>query len=209
MAIQLDGTFSLSNLMADFDVLHRQVDTQKDINIQDLLQAYAEIYRLLGLFGKAMVFVKTDVSGKIANINEVSQKGKYATVMQMQDSEIVTMRLKEGKKEEFSGTRNLLRLVRSLDFFSQLLYNLGHTNNELTSCVQTAYENSMSQFHSFTIRKSAGLAFKFLPYRENFIKQMKYDGDAVAAIQKLSTDIAPVYNFLINSYKEKGIMNLP
>ena len=85
---------------------------------------YDELYKFLNLLGTVFGWVATDVYNKMETVRG-HRKGensvKYETVQIMLEHEIETNMIKPKAKDSTTGTRNLLRLHRALEYITAFL----------------------------------------------------------------------------------------
>ena len=143
--------------------------------------------------------------------------GKYETIQSMLAHEIETNMIKPKAKDSTTGTRNLLRLHRALEYINAFLEGVPGLENEEKCCgmSQEAYKKTLMKFHPWVVQKAALMAMHMLPTKEGLIQKICDDPNedkikevtetlnaAVQAMQK-------VYDITQELYKEKELLNLP
>ncbi len=85
---------------------------------------YDELYKFLNLLGTVFGWVATDVYNKMEVVREHRRgehKDKYESVQGMLEYEVEANLIKHKAKDSSTGTRNLLRLHRALEYITAFL----------------------------------------------------------------------------------------
>jgi hypothetical protein len=167
--------FSLPTLLKAFVELEKESEQLGEISTSGFIFAYRELYKLFDVLGRGFGFVKSDLVSKCDILEQIlaSDPEQFSTLEKMVNWEVVNDKTITNPKDNLSGSRTLLRLVRALDFILLFLQNLENKPNQAlgTSCSE-AYDKTLAHYHSWAIRKAAGVAFHLLPTRENFLHAM-------------------------------------
>lgn len=164
------------------------------------------------LFG----FIAKDITEKsrILQEHKVENPEQFVSVQSMVEYE-VSNDLTRCKTESglLSGSRTLLRLHRSLLFFSKFLERLPNIDND-ARCSDVAtevYGETLGKFHPWLIRQAAYLAMKSLPIKrvliQDYIKQSHEEAQELVPL--LVKAMLDVYDVVQNLYAEKDLLKLP
>lgn len=116
--------------------------------------------------------------------------------------------------------RNALRLCRALHFIEviyifNILYpsliliiqhflsKLNSVDQDLKSAAQESYATTLSNYHTWTVRKAVGLAFYTLPSRQKFLKDLELDVDVPNVFEplvKVTKQIREIMNEFYTKY---------
>lgn len=115
--------------------------------------------------------LKMDTLYEFLNNQELSEN--FETAKKMIEYEKANELL--SKKGYTSGSRTLLRLHRGLDFIRVFLKSVGDLqDSDNTSAVcRAAYDQTLSNHHTFMVRSGAKLAMHTMPTREQLLKKVK------------------------------------
>ncbi|XP_066996686.1 ceramide-1-phosphate transfer protein [Anabrus simplex] len=167
-----DGFF---NLEVVHDAFVKSLSVDGDVDMDNYLVAYRELYKFFQLMGSVFGFVGSDVKSKIEILEEF-RKGKdqahYVTFRTMityeRDADLL-------RKSDFtSGSRTLLRLHRGLDFIRLFLERVGELkcDDKTTTVCQEAYNETLAKYHPWIIRKGAIVAMYSLPNRNGLLQKV-------------------------------------
>jgi len=242
------NSFSLNKLISDFSQLHKETN-ESIIQTRTFTDAYRNLSALIGMLGSGMVFVTNDINSKIASIENVCFPSSSVTstgtttatstspthkdfinVIEMMDYEkkriddannnfTSTYSLPQTSPLYPIGSKDLLRLVRALELVYHLLNRLATTTDELGECTRKAYNDTISKFHPYLVKKSVSFACYLLPYKKTFFQSIRSNDtsnssdsnskedekDISSILLKLSEDILPVYKFLHQSFVERNM----
>lgn len=188
---------------------------EDDVFVDAYLEAFKELYKFFSLMGTVFGFVSSDVKEKVEILEKYRQQqpnaDKFETIKRMmeyeRDAELLS------KKDYVSGSRTLLRLHRGLDFIYVFLKRLGELANadDKTNCVcQTAYNETLAQFHPWLIRKGATVAMYALPNRDQLLEKVCVDaGTAIRELPRMLTVARQVYDRTQNLYTKYELHALP
>jgi hypothetical protein len=207
-------TFNLDNMHKHF------ADCLKDdcnVNMDAYILAYEEIHNFLNLMGSVFGFVASDVDSK-KNILKAFRQGEqaesYATIQDMIDHEIDTKAVE--KHDYKSGSRNLLRLHRALDYVARFLRGVtdlkdtdgcGHLSKEV-------YNQTLAKFHPWYIRSGASVAMNLLPTKEGLVHKMCRNNSAehehmLKLLPKVVKEMEEVYERTQRLYEKHNLLDLP
>ncbi|CAH1176064.1 unnamed protein product [Phaedon cochleariae] len=176
--------FDIKIVSENFEAaLHKEDDVQ----IQEYLDSFEELNRFFTLMGSIFSFVSSDLKAKIDLLREFLENSRdnFCTVKLMIQYEKENDLLNKNGYE--SGSRTLLRLHRGLDFIQLFLKKIGDlksADSTSTACKE-AYEQTLSQHHSFIIRSGARLAMFTLPTKDNLLKQVCGEDNVQSAMDML------------------------
>lgn len=183
---------------------------KKDIIMEHLNDAFEELFPILRLLGTAFYFVEKDISGKLKIIRENQEKNKDISTIYL--LEYMYFEYDDGNNKKISskqGTaRNALRLSRALHFIELFLSRLNSVDQDLKSAAQISYADSLSNFHTWTVRKAVGLAFYTLPSRERFLKDLNLDAEAPDVFESLVQVTKSVREVMDEFYKTFDLQSI-
>ncbi|KAH3817294.1 ceramide-1-phosphate transfer protein-like [Dreissena polymorpha] len=172
MAAESDH-FDLQRLHDLFYTCHAEDGT---ICLDNYVNAYEEISRMLKLMGTVFGFVNSDVIEKIGILRDYrkSNIGDHYKTIQMMIQYEVDNKLTNCKKKA-SGARTLLRLHRALQFVVDLLQTLKDSDehDKMSKLTSESYYRTLSKHHPWIIRKGVDVAVYTLPSRKHFIEKLK------------------------------------
>ncbi|TRY73678.1 hypothetical protein TCAL_10163 [Tigriopus californicus] len=207
----------------NLDLLHQyfadclKPDGQVDIDLYAL--GFEEIVKFLNLLGTVFGWVASDVHHKLANIAQ-HRKGSagahYETINTMVDYEIKEKLIKPKAKETSSGTRNLLRLHRALEFISKFLHDLPEMDMSDKCCThaQAAYKQTLIKYHPWVVQKAALMAMHMLPTKIDLIRNICEETDeaiahATETLIKAVKAMDEVFNKTQEIYQAQNLLDLP
>lgn len=189
----------------------------KDVDLQQYLLAYKELYKFFQLMGTVFSFVGSDVKTKIEILEDLSNSSDgqhFTTVKKMIKHEMDENLLQ--KKGYVSGSRTLLRLHRGLDFIKLFLKHVGELSDSdgTSSAGNEAYSATLAKYHPWLVRKGATVAMYALPSRQDLL--IKVCGNNAECIQR-ALDVLPkmllaadeVYARTDQCYTEYDLHGLP
>ena len=170
--------------------------------------------RFFKLMGRVFGFVAMDLEDKISILQKLRTSGrkeKYTTVQSMMSYELEENTVNSGKSSP-SGSRTLLRLHRALEFVLEFMKKLGESEeNAKTSVIATdVYHRTLSNHHTWIVRKMAGVAMYVLPSKKSLIGMMcKQDSDEVSMLlEQVCHAGFPVYETIQNLYANNNLLTL-
>jgi len=165
---------------------------EDDVKMKEYLLGYEELDKFCNLMGVVFGFVSKDLRAKMEVLyeflNNEKTSGNFETVKKMIEYEKDNQLL--NKKGYTSGSRTLLRLHRGLNFIKAFLSSIGDLkDSDNTSAVcRAAYDQTLSNHHTFVIRNGARLAMHTMPTKEQLL--VKVCGDNKEDIQS-TLDLLP------------------
>lgn len=119
---------------------------------------YHELYQFLNLLGTVFGWVATDVLAKMEVVqgHQNGENGdKYLTVQSMLQHEIDNKLIKHKAKDSNTGTRNLLRLHRALEYIIAFLEGVQGLEAQEKCCPlsQEAYKKTLMKYHPWVVQK--------------------------------------------------------
>lgn len=142
---------------------------------------------------------------------------KYESIQGMLNHEIETKMIKPKARDSTTGTRNLLRLHRALEYINSFLEGVPALENSEKCCSmsQEAYKKTLMKFHPWVVQKAALMAMNLLPTKEGLIQKICDQGDE-EAVKKAQENLdgavkamKKVYEITQEIYAEKDLLNLP
>ncbi|XP_042338456.1 ceramide-1-phosphate transfer protein-like, partial [Plectropomus leopardus] len=172
----------------------------------------------LNSLGSVFGFISKDAVSKIkilVGYLEGENGSHYATVQSMVkyelENELVDLTKRGGHPE--SGCRTLLRLHRALRWLELFLERLRTSNEDSKTSLMCSesYNESLSQYHPWLIRKTAGMAFCVLPGRPAFFEVMNVGPPekVVAMLGEALPLISEVYEITEELYAQQNLLDLP
>merc|ERR1711997_424435 len=171
----------------------------------------------MGSFG----WVATDVWNKmetVRNHRKGENAAKYETIQSMLAFEIESNMIKPKAKDSSTGTRNLLRLHRALEYIEAFLNGVPalESNDKCCQMSQEAYKKTLMKYHPWVVQKAATLAMHMLPFKKGLLE--KVSGKEFGSEEyKAAEDLLPlgvkvmeeVYAKTNEVYVQYDLLNLP
>jgi len=113
--------FSLDNLKLQFEECLKDDNT---ISLEKYILGYEELFKFLNLLGTVFGWVASDIDAKmeiLRGLKNGEQSEKYQFVQSMIQYEVDNNLIKHKAKDSSTGTRNLLRLHRALEYIVAFL----------------------------------------------------------------------------------------
>lgn len=209
--------FSLETLKTCFEAC---LGKDNVLYIDKYILGYDELFKFLNLLGTVFGWVASDVEAKLAIIRghrSGEQADKYESVQSMLAHEIETNMIKPKAKDSTTGTRNLLRLHRALEYIISFLEGVPALENQEKCCgmSQEAYKKTLMKFHPWVVQKAAMMAMHMLPTKEGLIQKIcdAPDEDKIKEVTKTLEEaiqaMQKVYEITQELYKEKDLLSLP
>ncbi|XP_051895440.1 ceramide-1-phosphate transfer protein isoform X2 [Pristis pectinata] len=174
--------------------------------------------RFMNSLGAAFSFISKDAVAKI-QILENYRSGKngneYETIQSMVKYEVnhKLVDLKKQGEHCNSGCRTLLRLHRALKWLQLFLEKLRVASDDSKTSVLCAesYNESLANYHSWIVRKTAVFAFYLLPNRADFfeIMNMGTTEKVVATLGEAVPLISKAYDITQDLYAQHDLLDLP
>jgi len=212
-----EDEFSLDNLKSHFESC---IGEDGSVYIDKYLLGYDELYKFLNLLGTVFGWVATDVWNKmetVRNHRKGENAAKYETIQSMLAFEIESNMIKPKAKDSSTGTRNLLRLHRALEYIEAFLNGVPalESNDKCCQMSQEAYKKTLMKYHPWVVQKAASMAMNLLPTKKGLIQKF-CDPDDEEAIKKATDTLQDavkamnkVYVATQELYNEKDLLNLP
>lgn len=185
--------------------------------------------------GSVFGFVSSDVKTKIEILeslrNDCESQKEFETLSSMIDYEKTNNLL--NKREYVSGSRTLLRLHRGLGnstnnfwtnlwicnsvtcfsaFIREFMHRLSLLEPHEKTChvCQTAYNETLAQYHPWLVRKGAVVAMYAMPTREQLLNKVCVDVErALSALPDALVIVKSVYDRTEQLYTEHDLHSLP
>lgn len=182
-----------------------------------------EVLSLFETLGSAFTFVKRDIEKKLSVISRYASSDPTnfsdlnEAIFHECHNASLHARLSDGTP---SCARTLLRLMWALKFADSLLDGLGQAFNPASTlrsydrtlkwAVTRAYDDALSEHHSWTIRRSVKGACLLLPTKETFMHRVGVDLErSEEFIQRLSVSMSPLVNRMYIFYEKYDLLGLP
>lgn len=160
-------TFRIEVVLKNFEASSE--DHMEDVDLAYFIGAYEELNKFIGLLGKIFHFVQADIREKTNKLLHLREKHpeSYRSVK--------TMVSFENEQQHYPGSKALLCLHRALEFIVSFIGALAESNNDdsVSSMCRKCYEDTLSRFHNWLIRKSVSLASYTLPSRGQLIASIQ------------------------------------
>lgn len=120
--------------------------------------------------------VKMDFQGNIRKIQQKfsTRPADFSTLQRIVSAEIKSRQ----NHLSSSATVALLWMKRGLEFIREIFREMLDGQPDLSLAVNNAYSRSLKPFHGWVIRGVFAVAVKALPYKEDFIIQLRADGSS-------------------------------
>ncbi|XP_032904184.1 ceramide-1-phosphate transfer protein isoform X1 [Amblyraja radiata] len=207
--------FRLSEVLESF---RRCLTQSGELEQQHYLAGWKGLVKFMSSLGTAFSFISKDAVTKI-QILENYQSGEngsqYKTIQSMVKYEVDNKLVDVKKRGDHwnSGCRTLLRLHRALRWLQLFLEKLRVASDDSNTSVlcAEAYNDSLANYHQWIVRKSAVLAFHFLPGRADFFEVMNM-GTTEKVVETLGEAvplISKAYDITQDLYAQHGLLDLP
>ncbi|KAI8871180.1 glycolipid transfer protein [Ramicandelaber brevisporus] len=172
----------------------QHIDTREFL---EAAQAVVQMFEILG--ATAFLAVIKDMNGNIAKI-----RTKYLTSPTTLDS-LQKIILAEKAEKTTTATQGLLWLKRGLEFTCKALrHNVANPTVELDTSFNTAYGETLRNYHNFIIRGVFAVAMKACPTRAYFYEKL---GPDYATVEKQLVEwLAALENIIaiLNAFYASG-----
>ena len=198
------------------DAFKKALPEDGTILIDEYARGYDELCSFFDILGSMFGFITSDIREKIDILRHHrsgNSGAKYETVQSMMEYEIEND-LTAAKTKPLSGSRTLLRLHRALAFVMLFLENLSKSSDQDSSAniASDAYNNTLAEFHPWTVRKLANLAMYTLPNVGDMVVKAggKTDHKEARDLLKEGAGVMkPLYDKTEALYTEKDLHGLP
>lgn len=186
------------------------------------VDAMCEVNKLFETLGTAFAFVKRDIDKKVGVVNNYSTRDapnfSYLHTA-------INYEIRHGKTEGVhmdsmpNCSRTVLRLMWALAFADSLLDGLrqafdassdvSYDNRTLRWAVSRAYEHTLAEHHSWTIRRAVKGACIVLPTKENFMVRVGVEIDRTdELLNRLAVCMSPLVTRMYSFYQSNGLLSL-
>ncbi|XP_043538047.1 ceramide-1-phosphate transfer protein-like [Chiloscyllium plagiosum] len=211
-----NSNFQINRVQAAFQA---SLMKNEDILLKSYLEGWTELQKFINALGTIFGFISEEVTSKIRILIEHQQgvHGKeYISMRSMINYELTNnvVNLHELPRDRLqSGCRTLLRLHRALRWLQLFLDNIrtSSENDSMSIGCAEAYEQSLAKYHSWLVRKAAGIAFLALPARTEFLQILCLEGSKETKDKLWSAVnlIERVYNVTQGMYAQYNMLELP
>jgi len=212
----MPSDFNLERLLKSFQDC---VDADGSVTLSHYIVGYEELYKFLNLLGTVFGWVSTDVDAKL-NILREHRKSEssqnYQDIRTMLKYEVDNKLIKYKAKDSKTGSRNLLRLHRALEYIVAFLQEVPNLEKDDKCCgiSQNAYKATLMKYHPWVVQKAASLAMNLLPTKAGLIE--KICGDDEVKIARAHEALPAAVKAMQDTYKkteelylEFELLNLP
>jgi len=213
---EMPSDFDLERLLKSFQDC---VDAEGRILLSHYIVGYEELYKFLNLLGTVFGWVSTDVDAKLNILRDLRKSEtsqNYQDVSTMLKYEVDNKLIKYKAKDSKTGSRNLLRLHRALEYIVAFLEEVPNldTNDKCCGISQNAYKATLMKFHPWVVQKAASLAMNLLPTKAGLIE--KICGDDEVKIARAHEALPAAVKAMQDTYKKTEeiylqfeLLNLP
>ena len=190
------------------------------LSMDKYILGYEEIFKFLNLLGTVFGWVASDVQAKIEIIKGHRKNGEvaehYNTIQDMVNYEVGAKLIKYKARDSSTGSRNLLRLHRALEYIKAFLEKLPgmETADKCCPVSQEAYKKTLMKYHPWVVQKAALVAMHMLPTKEGLILKICDNSEeayqkALKTLKEAVSAMDAVYDKTQEVYKENGLLELP
>ena len=142
----------------------------------------------------------------------------YQNLQDMMKFEVDNNMINPKAKDTSTGTRNLLRLHRALEYIIMFLKGVSDLETDAKCCPlsQDAYNNSLKKFHPWIVQKGALLAMHMLPTKRGLLEKVsgaQFESDKYNKAEELVPHgvkvMQEVYDKTNEIYVQFDLLNLP
>eukprot|EP01099_Mayorella_cantabrigiensis_P008333 TRINITY_DN77_c0_g1_i1.p1 TRINITY_DN77_c0_g1~~TRINITY_DN77_c0_g1_i1.p1 ORF type:complete len:228 (-),score=46.36 TRINITY_DN77_c0_g1_i1:45-671(-) len=206
-------TLTFAELTNDFKAI--QVINGDDYTAESFVKALKEFNKIFDAFGAAFYIVQSEVASKVETIESFQNKingESFVGLKEMIQLEIKHNLTQTGKYPP-NGTRTVIRLVRTLEFFIRMLSNL-RANHAAEDCVyyaaSEAYSTTLYQYHTWAVRTAASAALYACPYKSVLFTHVGVQEDNVnEEVTHFIDMVQPIVDNLNAFYTKHDLHNVP
>ncbi|XP_069466208.1 ceramide-1-phosphate transfer protein isoform X2 [Ambystoma mexicanum] len=208
--------FSLREVLADFRSC-LTIDNQ-DVLVDYYISGWKGLIKFMNSLGTVFSFISKDAVTKIQIVEgyrNSAEGEKYKSLRTMVLYELGANLVDLDKRGDHpnSGCRTILRLHRALRWLQLFLDSLRTSTPEskTSTMCSDAYNDSLSNYHPWIIRKTATVAFCALPARDTFFEVMNVGTpeEVVAMLNEAMPFVAQVYLITQDLYQQHNLLDLP
>ena len=187
-----------------------EVPEDGQIVTETFLDACSEIVPFFDVLGAtAFAPVKADLNGNITKLRNkfLTNPIQFNTLQGIVNIEIEA----KTTKAKNSATDALLWLKRALSFIRVFFEEVLKMEEDLSKCVNAAYEGSLKQFHGWMVKKIFSLAMMAVPYRKDFIIALGKDipeqqvlDEMKAALELMAANLDKINEFYQQTGQERS-----
>ncbi len=174
-----ETTFSFDKLTNILFEVEKDMD---NFMIEELLQGLREINNFSSVMGEYMNIIKIDIQKKITSIT-LSMKDYHKDTKQLQalietEQSLGLTELngfnnsskgfnKDSKYHKYTSiSRNVLRIIRILDFINQIIRNILLSEDDIYNCILNSYEKTVGKYHTPLKRSISFMIFSLIPKKK-------------------------------------------
>ncbi|XP_043919124.1 ceramide-1-phosphate transfer protein [Protopterus annectens] len=213
--VSQEEKFSLKEVLVTFRACLTEA---QEVLVDEYVNGWKGLVRFMSSLGTVFSFISKDAVNKIQimeNYRKSENGEKYLSLQSMVqyelDNDLVDL-TKRAKYSE-SGCRTILRLHRALRWLHLFLEKLRTSTEDSKTSVlcSDAYNDSLANYHSWPIRKTATVAFYALPTRATFFEVMNVGtaDEVVAMLGEAMPLVAKVYDITQELYAQHNLLDLP
>lgn len=209
-------TFSLKDVLADFKSC--LANDNQAVLMDYYLSGWKGLVKFMNSLGNIFTFVSKDAVAKIQimeGYRKSAEGDKYNSFQSMVAYELAAklVDLETRGDHPTSGCRTILRLHRALHWLQLFLDRLrtSTTESKTSTMCTDAYNESLSNYHPWIIRKTAAVAFCALPNRDTFFDVMNVGtpDEVLAMLNEAMPYVAQVYEITEQLYAQHSLLHLP
>merc|ERR1711981_111035 len=191
------------------------------ILIKNYIDGFEELYKFLNLLGTVFGWVSTDVDAKMEVLRQhrkAENADKYENVQDMVAYEVDNKLIKPKARDSSTGSRNLLRLHRALEYIIAFLKGVPDLGTDEKCCPlsQDAYKRTLMKHHPWVVQKAATLAMHMLPLKKGLLEKVsgkEFGSDEYKAAEEILPRgvkvMEEVYAKTEEIYKQHDLLTLP
>lgn len=175
------------------------------VPIVPLLELFAILKKIVSALGMLFSFASDDITVKCDRIRELCNK---AGLLQTTVNAVI-VREKEKKTIETGAIRNLLPLIRSMEFVALMLNTLITSEKELGECLRESYYQTLYHRHSYPIVAAVVAASWTVPTKDNFFLVLGVTRPrGLDLCRELSPRLTKIFEGLRHLYIEEDVWEM-
>jgi hypothetical protein len=122
---------------------------------------------------------------------------------------------KDSKFHKYSSiSRNVLRIIRILDFINQIIRNILLSEDDIYNCILNSYEKTVGKYHTPLKRSISFMIFSLIPKKKSYLVRIlldrdEWDEDSKEKLGLLSKLIESIWRYLYNYFDARNLLTLP
>ncbi|OQV23720.1 putative Ceramide-1-phosphate transfer protein [Hypsibius exemplaris] len=193
-----------------------KASAEPGVDVASYLVGFAELARFNDMMGTLFATMASDIREQIKILEAFrnSPQGEhYRTVESTIEYEEQEPHRLEPKAKQPSGSRTILHLNRTLDFFRQFVSKMTVMADEdkLSTVCQPAYKATLGKYHSWLLSKAAGIAISTLPTKIQLYERVSlypYD-ETVELTAKMVETMDKTFSLIDDLFAKRSLQSLP